>query len=90
MFHGHSQVLWECHSAVLPTFRKSSLEYATQALEWLRSNTNAKCLMTYVPEGNMRAAHLAEAMGFIQSGSLPKSFAKDGTLINQLIYSREV
>lgn len=83
-------MLWECHSAVLPKFRKSSLEYATQALGWLRSNTNAKRLMTYVPEGNQRAANLAEAMGFCLDGMIPKSFAKDGTLINQLIYSREV
>ena len=90
MFHPHTRVLWEVHSAVLPENRDRSLEYVKSCAAWLRVNTTCKCLMTLVPGGNFRARRLAEAVGMRLTGILPSSFLKGGALVDQALLTMEI
>jgi RimJ/RimL family protein N-acetyltransferase len=90
LFHPHTRIVWEVHSAVLPEYREHSLEYVTACAEWLRQNTPCKCLLTRIPKGNVRARRLAEAVGMRLQGILPNSFLKDGRLIDQAILTMEI
>ena len=90
LFHPHSRVLWEVHSAVLPEYRNHSLEYVKACAAWLQANTTCKCLMTLVPEGNYRARRLAEAVGMRLTGTLPNSFLKGGALVDQALLTMEI
>ena len=90
LFHPHTRVLWEVHSAVLPERRGQSLEYVTACAAWLKANTTCKCLMTLVPKGNHRARRLAEAVGMRLTGILPSSFLKGGALVDQALLTMEI
>ena len=90
MYHPHSSVMWEVHSAVLPEFRSRSHEFASGSVRWMAENTKAKCLITHVPAGNDAAMRLALSVGFLLVGIVPKSYLKSGVLLDQALLSMEL
>ena len=90
LFHPHTRIVWEVHSAVLPDYRGKSLDYVKACAEWLRQNTTCKCLLTRIPKGNVAAFGLARAVGMNKTGTIPKSFLKRGLLLDQSLLTMEI
>lgn len=89
LLHPHNAILWEVHSAVLPEHRSRSKALAEAVIAWARGR-GVRSLVTYVPKGNERAAHLACSVGFHRIGDVPASFLRDGVAIAQTILALEI
>lgn len=90
MLHAHTSAHWEVHSGVLPEYRRESVALVRAGLEWMRQNTDAQVISTYVPRGNFAAAALAKACGFVKVGTVPKSIVRKGIATDQTIYAMEL
>ena len=88
MYYPMSCDLYSAHSVVRPKYRsKESYKYGKASIEWMRDNTEVKCLMGLTPCDNTRAYRYALKCGFTDCGILPKSFLRDGIMIDQYITS---
>lgn len=85
-FVQHNPICWEVHTALLPS---SWGEQAAQAVEqlspWVWANTPCRHIFTKVPEDNPLALRLARTGGMREFGTMPKSFPRDGKLLDQTI-----
>jgi GNAT superfamily N-acetyltransferase len=90
VFTKHSGVLCEGHLAVLPEARKRGEALGRAALDWMKENTDCKAVMGLVQEKNKHACRYVERLGFEQSGRIKKGFAKDGELVDLVIYTMEL
>jgi RimJ/RimL family protein N-acetyltransferase len=75
---------------VLPEHRGNSVARVLAGLEWMRANTPAMVISTYVPRGNFAAAALAKACGFQKVGIVPKSIVRKGIAVDQTLYAMEL
>jgi RimJ/RimL family protein N-acetyltransferase len=78
-------VMFECHTALLPTARGKAVDIGKQALKWAFENTPALRIITAVPETNQLALRMALKSGFIQYGINTGSFCKHGKLYSQFL-----
>lgn len=90
MLHAHTLAHWEVHSAVLPEHRGNSVALVKSGLDWMRANTQAHVISTYVPRGNFAAAALAKFSGFQRVGVVPKSIVRNGMPVDQTLYVLEL
>jgi hypothetical protein len=90
MLHAHTSAHWEVHSAVLPEHRGNSVVLVLSGLDWMRENTKAQVISTYVPRGNFAAAALAKYSGFQRIGVVPKSIVRNGMPVDQTLYAMEL
>jgi len=70
----------EVHTILLPSAKGKAVEIGKTALQWAWDNTDAKRIITRVPEFNPLALRLALKVGFVKYGVNTKSFQKRGVL----------
>ncbi len=86
VFHPWNGVTYEVHSCVLPQWRgKNAAHAAMAAALWIFENTNARKIVTLIPEFNRRAYALAYRAGMRAEGVNKKSFLKDGALHDTIL-----
>lgn len=87
LLQGHSRVMWQVHTCILPEHRGKVAEAAAKAL--IESVFNAGCrkLITLVPSFNRAAKLFALRAGLRVEGNLTASFQKGGVLYDQTILS---
>lgn len=84
-------VCFEMHVAFLPACRGAKVnEYARQMFKWLVENTTCAKLIAEIPVYNYRAKAAAIKNGFTLHGMNIKSFLKNGELMDQYIYGKEL
>jgi RimJ/RimL family protein N-acetyltransferase len=88
--HRHTSLHWEVHSGVLPEHRGASRTLVMDGLDWMRANTTARVISTYVPRGNFAAGALAKACGFSKVGIVPASILRNGSAVDQTLYVLEL
>ena len=74
---------YEIHTQTLPAWRGNSLKYNRAMLAWIWENMPVERLIATIPEWNKRALKHTMKLGFEVEGICPKSFMKDGILMNQ-------
>jgi RimJ/RimL family protein N-acetyltransferase len=86
MFVHYSPVLWEVHTALLPSAWGASARAAARAMaEWLWAHTSCRRLITNVPAYNRLALRFAEAAGMRRFGVNERSLLKNGRLHDQIM-----
>jgi RimJ/RimL family protein N-acetyltransferase len=86
MFVAHSPVLWEVHTALLPSAWGEPGHRAARAMSsWLWAHTSCRRLITNVPARNRLALRFAEAAGMERFGVNHASLLKDGKLQDQIL-----
>lgn len=83
MLHPHNSICWEVHTCLLPNAWGRASIFTAECLEWIFENTQCQRLITNIPDGNPLAKRLALASGMQSFGINPKSFLKNGILLNQ-------
>jgi len=83
MLHPHNSVCWEVHTCLLPSAWGSAPVFAAECIEWVFGNTECQRLITNIPSNNPLAARLAASVGMMKFGTNPKSFLKNGILLDQ-------
>lgn len=78
-----NHVMHECHTALLPNARGKAVEIGKAAIAWAFNNTDARRIITAVPESNPLALRMALKVGFVLYGINPDSFCKHGKLYSQ-------
>lgn len=90
MLYPLTALLWECHSAVIPEFRKHTKAYYAAVREWIGDNTTCRHLIGMIAEGNWKAQRAAEAAGMKREGFLPNSKLYRGQIVGTHVYGIEV
>lgn len=82
----HSVVMWEVHTCLLPiAWGARAAEAAQLAADWMFAHTHCQRIITNVPAGNRLALRFAKRAGMTQYGVNPRSYQKDGHLIDQIM-----
>jgi RimJ/RimL family protein N-acetyltransferase len=77
---------YEVHTAMLPEARGPLAHEAAQSLLiWLWSETDCMTLKTKVPAYNRLALAYAKAAGMRECGILPKSYLRNGIMVDQIM-----
>lgn len=85
----HSQILAEIHTCLLPcAWGQRAKTAAQEALGWLFASSGVERVITQVPESNKLAHRFARAAGMSAFGLNPKSFRKQGKLIDVILMGR--
>lgn len=85
-----NRTLWEVHIAVLPDFRDRTTGYIRDFAQYARENTQAACLLGFIPADNAPCLRAARAAGFKVTGSAPHSWRRLGRLIDMTIVTLEL
>lgn len=86
MFHPHNTVCWEVHTALLPNaWGERARQAARQMTDWIWAHTPCCRIITNVPETERIALKFALAAGMEEYGRNPRSFLKDGRLLDQIL-----
>jgi RimJ/RimL family protein N-acetyltransferase len=86
-----SSVCYEIHTAFKEPARGERVnKYSEAMFDWLRANTDCRKIVAEIPKTNFRAKAAAIKNGFVFHGINTKSFMKNGQLIDQLIYGKEL
>lgn len=81
---------WELHTCLLPEGRGDIVPVAEALFAWLRGNTRATALVTWVPACNLPAAAAAEKASFTLQCRLPRAYRKGGVLHDLILYGASV
>lgn len=83
-----SRVLWQVHAMVPKRFRNVSMDCSILTLRWCCDNIpNMNILVCYIPSMFTNVMRHVESLGFSLNGILNESFAKNGSVVDQYIYS---
>ena len=74
---------YEIHTQTLPEARSRSFEYGRAMLAWIWANMPVDKLVATIPEYNRKALLYTLRLGFSIEGICPKSFMRNGELIDQ-------
>ena len=74
---------YEIHTQTLPEGRRKSYEYGRTMLAWIWDNTPVEKLVASIPEYNRRALLYTLRLGFKIEGICPRSFMRNGELMDQ-------
>lgn len=86
MYHQHNAITFEVHTCVLPAgYGEKAIKAAVLSMHWMFRNTNAKKIVTHVPENNVKAKSFAERCGLIHEGVNRKSFLKNSKIYDQYL-----
>lgn len=86
-----NSITCELHVAFLPHCRGEKVnEYAEEMFDWIRDNTRYLKIVAEIPRYNFRAKAAAIKSGFVPQGVNTKSFLKNGQIMDQLIYGKEL
>ena len=74
---------YEIHTQVLPEGRRRSFLYGEAMLAWIWSNLPVEKLIATIPADNRKTLLYTLKVGFSIEGICPKSFMRNGILMNQ-------
>jgi RimJ/RimL family protein N-acetyltransferase len=81
-----SAIVWEIHTRLLPqAYGPRAAEALREVLTWIWQHTPAQRIVTNIPETNRLALRFGARCGFEVFGRNPKSFRKDGRLVDQIL-----
>lgn len=81
-----NSICFEIHTCLLPVAYGGLARRAAELMAaWIWANTPCRRLVTTVPETNRLALRFAVRAGMQEYGRNPKSFMKDGQLLDQLL-----
>ncbi len=81
-----NSICWEVHTCLLPhAWGRRAVEATIGAIEHVWTETQCSRIITSVPAFNSLALRLAERAGMTRYGVNPKSFLKNGSLIDQIL-----
>jgi RimJ/RimL family protein N-acetyltransferase len=79
-------ICWKVHTCLLPlAWGKKAKKAARQGIEWVWKNMPAMRLVTDVPAYNRQASIFARWAGMTQYGLNPKSYQKNGKLMDVIL-----
>jgi RimJ/RimL family protein N-acetyltransferase len=82
--HPHSHIVYEIHTAVLPTYwGPVAVRAARDAMRWMIWHTPCRKIVTSVPFDNHLALKFAKRVGMIPEGTNRASYHHNGELIDQ-------
>jgi hypothetical protein len=85
-FFSHNSICWEIHTCLLPcAYGERASKAARTLAEWIWTNTNWQRVITNVPESNRLALMFALKAGLTRFAVNPKSYLKDGKLLDQVM-----
>jgi RimJ/RimL family protein N-acetyltransferase len=88
MFVKQSPTWHEIHVAFLPKAWGVKANQAARMLApWVWANTTAQCISARIPAYNRAAIAFARRSGMGLTGKLPKSFQKNGGIVDQVLLS---
>lgn len=87
VIRGHSRILWEVHTCILPEYRGATADAAAKALIAYVFEHGCLKLITLVPSFNRAAMLFALHAGLRMEGTLKASFQKGGRLYDQALLS---
>ena len=91
LFIPRNSITYEIHTAFVPECRGKKVNaYFEETANWLKKNTDCRKIIAEIPEYNYRAKAAAVKSGFVAHGVNTNSFLKNGKIINQYIYGKEI
>lgn len=90
--HQKNYILWDMHVAFMPQGKGKAKESIELFLIWVYENKdmfNIKKITGSIPEDRPHVVDLVQRIGFHYEGMSPKSFQRDGKLLNTLQYGWE-
>ena len=83
----NNSILYECHLAMFPEYRKWSKKMGHAALKWIEENTQIKQIFALVSVKRQEVMKLASQLGFKVTGIIPQSYLIGGELVDQLVFT---
>ena len=84
LFHSQNTATWEVHTCLLPkAWGKRARKAAEEMLKWVWEETDWQRIVTNVPDNNRLALSYALKVGMTEYGLNPKSWLKNGELLDQ-------
>lgn len=86
IFVPENAICWKIHTCLLPTaWGARAAKAAKMMAQWIWKNTQCVRIITDVPETNRLALMFALKSGMTRYGMNPKSYMKDGKLLDQVV-----
>ena len=90
VFEPLNLITFSMHPNILPESRDRSTKLCLKAIEYMKSKTKMKKVVSFIPLYHTPMQHLAIALGMYHEGTLKNSWQKGGVVYDILVYGKEV